>query len=182
MYPETDVLDVIITKSFLSKIKIPELITEKSLDLEKQFDLQPEIAKEITEKKIPFESLAKNYPRTSPKFISQILVEMPKELKTRFNVGHIFTSAEFKEILDLTNSHNLQKEAIMDMMKKIAKKQKIDPTDYKQVSFAEIEHEIKQIMGKNPNLTPNAIMGIIMQKYSRKINPKEVSDFIKKLQ
>ena len=181
-YPETDSTNIKIDKKMLSKIKIPELIAERSLNLEKQFNLQPEIATELIEKKINFESLVKKYPRMSPKFISQILVEMPKELKTRFDIKHDFTLNEFEKIIELANQNTLQKEAVSDIMIKLAKRQEINPDNYKQVSFKEIEHEIKQVMEKNPTLTPNAIMGIIMKKYSGKVNPKEVFDMIKKLQ
>ncbi len=182
VYPETDIQEIIITKNLLSKIKIPELIEEKALKLEEQFSLDPEIAKEIIEKKIDIESLAEKYPRISPKFIAQILIEMPKEMKARFNADHIFTQEELKKILGITNNNNLQKEAVIDMMIKIAKKQKINPADYKQVSFSEIENEIKNVIEKDPKLTPNAIMGLVMKKYSGKINPKEVFDLIKKIQ
>lgn len=182
MYPETDIQEIKVDKKFISKIKLPELIAEKALDLEKSFNLHSEIAKEIIEKKIDFKALVKNNQRISPKFLSQILIEMPKELKARFDINHLFTNQEFEEILGLANNHNLQKEAVIDVMAKIAKKQKINPNDYKQVSFKEVENEIKQIIEINPGLTPNAIMGIVMKKYSGKINPKEVFDIIKKLQ
>ncbi len=182
IYPETDIQEINLTKKFLSNIKLPELITEKSLKLEKEFSLQPELAKEIIKKKINLEQLAKKYPRTSPKFITQILIEMPKELKARFNIEYNFTLEEFEKAFELANQHSLQKEAVSDILTKIAKKQKINPDDYKQVSFTEIEHEIKRIIEKNPGLMPNAIMGIIMKKYSGKINPKEVFNLIKKLQ
>ena len=180
MYPETDVIEIE-TKQLIKKIKIPELITEKSLNLEKQFNLQPGLAKEIIEKKINFESLAKKYPRISPKFIAQIIIEMPKELKSRFNIEYNFTLDELEKVFELANQHALQKEAVSDIMIKIAKKQKINPKDYKQLSFEDIEHEIKKIFQTNPSLTPNAIMGIIMKKYSGKVHPKEVFDLIKKL-
>ena len=182
IYPETDIPEIKIDKKLLSKIKLPELITEKALDLEREFSLHPEIAKEIIENKIDFKAFVKNYPRTSPKFLSQILIEMPKELKARFNIIHKFTDMEFKEVLTLADNHSLQKEAVIDIMIKIVKKQKINPADYKQVSFQEIEQEIKKVIQINPSLQPNAIMGIIMKKYSGKINPKEVFDLIKKLQ
>ncbi|MBI2507356.1 Glu-tRNA(Gln) amidotransferase subunit GatE [Candidatus Woesearchaeota archaeon] len=181
IYPETDVSEIE-TKHLMKKIKIPELITERSLVLEKQFNLQPELAKEIIEKKINFGSLVKKYPRISPKFIAQIIIEMPKELKTRFNIKYNFTLSEFENALELANDHNLQKEAVSDILIKMANGKKINPEGYRQLSFAEIEQEIKKIFQSNPSLTPNAAMGIIMKKYSGKINPKEVYDFIKKMQ
>ena len=178
MYPETDVKEII-TKPLLSKIKIPELIEEKSLKLEKEFSLPMELAKEIIENKINLHELAKKYPRTSPKLIAQIIIEMPKELKSRFNIEHKFTSNDFKEILDLTNQHNLQKEAILDILQKISKKQKINLEDYASVSIQDIQKEIKSIRESQPNITPSAIMGLIMKKYSGKVNPKQVFDLIK---
>ena len=178
-YPETDAVNININKKILSKIKIPELIGEKSLKLEKEFSLPVELAKEIIENKINLHELAKKYPRTSPKLIAQIIIEMPKELKSRFNIEHKFTSNDFKEILDLTNQHNLQKEAILDILQKISKKQKINLEDYASVSIQDIQKEIKSIRESQPNITPSAIMGLIMKKYSGKVNPKQVFDLIK---
>ena len=128
MYPETD-LKEIETKPLIKKIKLPELITEKSLKLERQFNLQPELAKELIEKKINFESLTKRYPRVSPKFIAQIIIEMPKELKARFNIKYNFTLDEFEKALELANQHSLQKEAVSNLLTRIAKKQKINPNN-----------------------------------------------------
>jgi len=182
MYPETDIPAIIITKNLLSKIKIPELVEEKSLKLERQFSLHPELAKGIIENKINLHQLVKKYPRISPKFIAQIIIEVPKELKSRFSINYNFSSSDSEKVLDLTNKHNLQKEGVIDIMIKIVKKQKINPADYKQVSFNEIENVIKNVIKKDPKLTSNAVMGLIMKKYSGKINPKEVFEFIKKLQ
>ena len=181
MYPETDVYEIEITKSFLKKIKIPELIEEKSIKLEEQFNLDPSLAKEIIERKFEFERLTRRYPRISPKLIAQILIEIPKELRARFNINHNFNLKEFDEVLEYTNENDLQKEAIIDIMQKISKKQKINLNDYKKASFSDIEKEIKEIFEKDPKLSPNAVMGMIMKKYSGKINPKEVFDLIKNI-
>ena len=180
MYPETDVNEMNITKSFLSKIRIPELIEEKSIKLEKYFNLSSELAKEVIENKINLESLSKSYPRISPRFIAQIIIEMPKELKARLNIDYNFSSADFQKVLELANKSNLQKEAVLDILAKIAGNKKIDIDDYKQVSFKEVEQEIKSILEKQPGITKNAIMGLIMKKYSGKVNPKEVFELIKK--
>ncbi|MBI2667947.1 hypothetical protein HYX17_04235 [Candidatus Woesearchaeota archaeon] len=180
-YPETDAVNININKKLLSKIKIPELIEEKSLKLEKEFSLPMELAKGIIENKINLHELAKKYPRISPKFIAQIIIEMPKELKARFNLNYDFKQHDFEKILKLTNKNNLQKEAVLDILAKIAGNKKINIDDYKQISFEKIEQEIKLILEKQPNITENAIMGIIMKKSSGKINPKDVFELIKKI-
>ena len=179
MYPETDVNEMNITKSFLSKIRIPELIEEKSLKLEKSFNLSSELAKEVIENKVSLGNLSKSYPRISPKFIAQIIIEMPKELKARFNVDYSYNLSEFKEVLKHVNDHNLQKEAVLDILKKISKKQKINIEDYKKISISEIQKEIRSILEKSPGLTPNAVMGTIMKKYGKKVNPQEIFKIIK---
>lgn len=178
-YPETDIKEFRLTKPFLSQIKIPELITEKALKLEKEFNLSPELAKEIIKNKIPFKELVKAYPKLSPKLMAQILIEFPKDLKARYNLNHIYTPNEFKTVLKLTNENLLQKEAILDMLQKIARSQKINLEDYEQIPITKLQTEIKTIFEKDPNLTPNAIMGLIMQKYSGKVNPKTLFELIK---
>ena len=58
------------SKKLISKIKIPESIIEKSLKLEKSYNLQQELAKEIVKEKIDFSKLVKTYPRISPNLIA----------------------------------------------------------------------------------------------------------------
>tara|TARA_Y100000296_G_C5165546_1_gene254338 strand:- start:367 stop:1053 length:687 start_codon:yes stop_codon:yes gene_type:complete len=178
-YPDTDLLEYKISKSLINSIKIPELITEKALKLEQEFNLTPELAKEIIKKKFPFEKLTKPYPKISPKLIAQILIEFPKDLKARYNLNYNYKLKDFETVLNLTNKHNLQKEAILDILQKIAKNQKINLEDYEQIPVTKIQKEIKDIFEKDPNLTPNAIMGILMQKYAGKVNPKTIFELIK---
>ena len=65
------------------------------------------------------------------------------------------------------------------MLQKIARSQKINLEDYEQIPITKLQTEIKTIFEKDPNLTPNAIMGLIMQKYSGKVNPKTLFELIK---
>ena len=52
--------------------------------------------------------------------------------------------------------------------------------NYRKVSDKEIENEIKKIISNKKDLSPNAVMGIIMSKYKGKVEGKKVFELINK--
>ena len=62
MYPETDVLPVRITKERIAKIKVPELISEKTMKLGEEFGIQEALAQEIVKQKIDLKQWTQKYP------------------------------------------------------------------------------------------------------------------------
>src|SRR3989344_985051 len=86
MYPETDVLPIPITKSLLSLVPATELLTDRISHLAKQYHLSNILARELFEKDIDLESLTKKFPTLSPEFIGRVLIEIPKEIKSRLSL------------------------------------------------------------------------------------------------
>jgi len=84
MYPDTDLTQFQITPSFIKEIDIPELLTDRALNFEKKYNISSLYAREILKQNIPFDYYAEKY-KVEPKFIATLLLETPKELKSRFN-------------------------------------------------------------------------------------------------
>ena len=112
--------------------------------------------------------------------IASVLVEMPKEVKKRFNVDYHFQESDFRLILESLDNGNLNKESAFEVLTEIAKGKKINLSKYKQVDLKDLEKDIKEIIKKNKNLTSGALMGIVMGKYRGKVEGKIVSELINK--
>jgi len=179
-YPETDHLETTIPKQLLKQIKLPELIIEKSLSLEKSYNISSELAKGIIENKIDLKKLTKTYPRISPNLIAHILIESPKEIKSRFNIDKKLKESDLKFIFEALNQNKITKEAVIEIALDLLKNKKVSLEDYKQIPEKEIEKEIENIVAKNPGASINALMGILMGKFKGKIEGKKLVEIIKK--
>jgi len=179
-YPETDHPESPISKVFLKQIKFPELIIEKSLELEKYFNLSAEIAKGIIENKIDLKKLTKLYPRISPSLIAHILIELPKEIKSRFNIDKKLKESDLKFIFEALNQNKITKEAVLEIYLDLLKDKKVSIEKYKAIPEAELEKEIENIVAKNPGASINALMGILMGRFKGRIEGKKLVEIIKK--
>ena len=176
MYPETDIKPIQITKEVLSKIKLPELLSDKISDLEK-LGLEKSIAEEIIKEEIDFNNYKTKYKNIEPKKLAEILISIPKEMNSRFNLN---VSAEHLEkSLELLNNNQISFKDIPDVLKDL-KNKSFNLEKYKKLDTNKLKDEILKIKKENPNLSNNALMGIILKKYQGKINPKEVFDILNK--
>ncbi len=115
MYVETDVPRIKITEELLTKIKLPELISKKIDSLEELYGLNPDIARELIKKEINFEEFLNLYRNLDANTIARIILEVPKELKTRFNLEIFNLKDEDREcylhtVLCLLNENKINKD------------------------------------------------------------------------
>ncbi len=178
MYPETDHPSILISKDKLKKIVLSELISEKILKLEKKFNLRKTVAQEVLENNLDLDSLSKKYKNLEPKVIADVILEIPKEIKTRFNIDP--KSESLEKVLENLNNGKISKNAIVDILVAHSKGETIDFSSFKKISDKEIEIEIKKIISYNKELNPNAIMGILMKKYRGKVDGKKIFEIISK--
>jgi len=176
MYPETDIRPVQITKEFLSKIKLPGLLSDKILELEKS-GIEKSIAEEIIKEEIDFESYVKKYRNIEPRKLAEILINIPKEMKARFNL--IVPFEHLEKSLELLNQSGISFKDIPDVLKDL-KNKTFNIEKYRKLDISKIKDEILKIKKENPDLSNNALMGIMLKKYHGKINPKEVFDLLSK--
>jgi len=179
MYPETDVKTI---RPDISKIKIPELITDKSKNLEKDFKLNKDLADLITKsgKTDFFIKLAEKYKNIKPLFIADSLVNSGKEIKRRYN-KEIDSSEHIEEILDYLNKGKISKEAVFEILVEKAQGKKVDYKKYFLMSDEEIKKILKEIIAKNKGAPFNALMGQAMAKLRGKADGKKIVDLLKKL-
>ncbi len=183
MYPESD-LPILNIKSLLKETKKPELITEKAVKLEKKYKLKPEYAKEIVNKNIEFEKFMIG--RFDANLIAKILIEMPKELKSRFNLDiEKLKNEDYLEVIKNIKEGVPERFAIK-MLEDILRKGKINKNNYKIAEEDKLEKEIKNIVKKNKELIKErgehaigALMGDIMKKFKGKVDAKKASELLK---
>lgn len=180
MYPETDTPNIEITNELLKKIKIPELLVEKAIKLEKKFSIPSEIAEELIKNKINLEHYIKTYQKISPNLIAQTLVTTPKEIRARFHFTPKLKEGDFRFVFEALNKQRIPKDSIIDILVDLAKGKKPNLDKYKQVSDKDLEKEIEKIIAENQNAPFNALMGIAMEKFKGKAEGKKIAELIKK--
>ncbi len=178
LYPETDIRPIEITSKLLKKIKIPELLSERALKLEKGFKLNAQTAHGLIPKQKFFKFLVKKYPKIDPRFIAQVLIEHPKEIKSRYRVKVLDKYVE--EVLSYFNSKKITKEAVFEILLELAQNKKIDLKKYEILPKEKLEKEIIAIVKKYKHLSFNAIMGEVMKEFRGKIDGREVASIIRK--
>ena len=182
LYPETDVLPVNINKKHLEELKkkLPKLLSHKTEEFEKKYNLPNHLAKEIMANE-NFETLVKKFSKLEPLTIASILVNLPKEIKTRFNLDSSkLTENDFEEVLSYLNEGKLAKEAVLELLIKKVKNEKIDLTHFESVSDEDLENDIRKIISEKPNLNIGAYMGLVMAKHRGKVEGKKIMDILKK--
>jgi len=182
MYPETDVLPIKITKKWLDKIEIPELLTEKAIKIEKQFNINSDLAREVAQEGIQLQDYTKKYPNLKPALIAQIIIETPKEIKSRLKLDVKKIKKEnYEEVLNALNRNKISKDAVIELLAEAAQGKKMSFEKYKTVSLDKIEDEIKKIVEENKGASVNALMGEVMKKYHGKLDGKKAFELINKL-
>ena len=182
LYPETDVRPVTIDKRYIEKLKkyLPKLLAHKEEDLEKKYKITKELAKELLGNEI-FEALVKKFNKIEPQIIAHTLINIPKEIKTRFKEDISKLDKEhFEEVLDYLSSGKIAKEAIIDILIKRIRNEKIDLKKFAGISLKEIEKDIKKLIDGKKGLNIGAYMGILMGKYRGKVDGKKVMELLKK--
>ncbi|MDP7180415.1 MAG: Glu-tRNA(Gln) amidotransferase subunit GatE [Candidatus Woesearchaeota archaeon] len=181
MYPETDVPQTKITKEFLEEIKPPQLLTEKSAIFEKKYKLSPELTKELLHNEL-FEKLVEKYKDLKPQEIANILVNTPKEIKSRLNLDiSEIQDSDYDIILSYLDQKKIPKSAVIELLADVCKGNKLNISKYKVVEAGNLESEIKKIVEQKPGLNPSAYMGIVMGKYRGKVDGKKVMEILKKI-
>jgi Glu-tRNA(Gln) amidotransferase subunit E-like FAD-binding protein len=181
MYPETDVRTIRITKQMLDMIKIPELVTEKAVKLEQKYKLNADTASEIVKTGIEFESYAAKYKNVEAMTIARVLMEVPKELKSRLNLdASKLHDKDYHEVLEYLDTGKISKEAVIEILSKKIKGEKIDLKHFETVDSKEVEAEVKKLIKEKPGLTVGGYMGLLMAKYRGKVDGKVLSSLLHK--
>lgn len=181
MYPETDCPIIKIDKKILKQIELPELLDKKIEFLEEKYNLQSHIARELIKENIDIEIYIKKFRNLDAKTIASVILECPKEIKSRFNLNiEKLNEYNLSEVLDLLNKNKINKSVVIDVLSDIIKIGKINLSKYETINDSNLEKEIKKIILENKGASFNALMGEVMKKFKGKCDGKKVSDLIKK--
>lgn len=176
MYPETDVEGIKIDKKELMKIKLPELIDEKIERIIERYGIERDKAKELIRRKISLEDYKKY---NDFKFVANILIDIPKEIKRRFNLD--VQLKDLEKVLEFIFAGKINKDAVIEILVDKIKSKKFNLEKFKKVKVDSLEGEIKKIIEENKNASFNALMGEVMNKFKGKISGKEAAEMLKKL-
>lgn len=176
MYPETDVKPIEITKELIDSIKLPELIDEKVLRYEKE-GLSFELSRSLVKSGFNLEDY--QY-RLDKKLIAKVLVEIPKDIKSRFGIDYDFKDSDFRFVLEAIELKKIEKDATFNIMLEIANGVKVDLSKYRSVDLNILEKDIQNLVESNKDLSLGALMGIIMNKYKGRCDGKIVANIIAK--
>ncbi|MDP3765763.1 MAG: Glu-tRNA(Gln) amidotransferase subunit GatE [Nanoarchaeota archaeon] len=182
LYPETDVLPVRVDKNYIEELKkkLPKLLTEKVEEFEKKYGINKEIARELIDND-NFEKFVEKFYKVEPSTIAHTLINIPKEIKARFNIDSSkLKDNDFEEVLNYLNEGKIAKEAIIDLFVKKIKNEKVDLKEFAAVSEKELEKEIKKTIQEKPGLSVSAYMGLVMAKYRGKVDGKKVMEIVNK--
>ncbi len=180
LYPETDIPNIKVTKKVLESIEIPELVSEKIERISKRYKITQGITKELIKKDVDLEYYVNKHKKIKPSFIVRTLIEMPKEIKKRYN-KEIDIGNYIDEIFDKLDRKEISKDAVFEILVEIAHNKRIDYSKYKLLSDKELEEEIKKIIVKNKNLPLNTLVGKVMSKLRGKAEGKKIVEIVKSL-
>lgn len=183
LYPETDIPIIEVTEEILESIRLPELISEKAIRLEKKYCINEEFARQIARKDAGFfEKLVAKFKNLEPNFIANTLLNTAKEIKTRYEADiENIQEKDFEAVLSYIDSGQFTKEAALPMLLDIANKKELDLSKFASTNSTNLEEDIKKIIKENKGASFNAIMGEVMKKYRGAIDGKKAAEIIKKL-
>jgi Glu-tRNA(Gln) amidotransferase subunit E-like FAD-binding protein len=183
LYPETDLESIVIEKSFLSKIKIPETWEQKAKKFRKK--LPKEMVDQILRSEYleMFEKFSKTY---NPVLVANTFTSIIKDLG-RQGIETDFTEENFSDVFSSVKNKIISKEAIPNILEIVAKsktsvKDAIKKSGLKGMSESELRKIIKKIIGKHPNLVKqkrfSPLMGIVMKEVRGRISGKTVAKIL----
>jgi Glu-tRNA(Gln) amidotransferase subunit E-like FAD-binding protein len=178
MYPDTD-LQIINPAPILKNIQPTELLTDKLLNLEEEYNLDSSISRELIRKKINLKDYLDKYPTLDAKTIANILIEVPKSLRAREGITP--TLQHLNSVLAYLERGVITREAIPQLLISFSKDEKVDTSQFAPPDKKEIERNILDLIKSQPDITPSAIMGILMKKHRGKISGRELSALMEKI-
>ena len=189
LYPETDVMPIVISKEYLKEIKknLPEPWTKKLSRFKRKLKLSNELAKQILRSDYLeiFEKIIENK-KVEPSVVANTFVSTLKDLKKRYRIKvENLKEEHFLEIFDALAKKKIMKEAIPDVLKFLARKPEkslkdaIKQLNLKPIKKSELKKIVKEIL-EIPDLTFEKAFGIVMSKVRGRADPNTVRKVVKK--
>lgn len=194
LYPESDIPPVRIT-SDLRSVETPRTLMEKQEEtiktLVKERGMKESIARAIvnyrtvsTDEIRMITDFTKKFPKADANIIARMIVEMPKEIKKRFNLDVSKLNREiYYRVLESVSNEEIPNDSIIfilvdyitgnDIGKAMAK--------YKTITDAELRKIVKDTVSQNKGKKESVLMGLIMKKIRGKASGEKVSKILKEM-
>ncbi len=196
MYPETDIPPIIVTKTELEDAQnnIPKPWDESVLELQKTYDLNPQLAEQIFDSQYLelFEKIAgKN--KVNPTFIASILCSTITNLERNGLDSSLLKNEEITKSFDFLENGKITKESIEIIFENImsGKSKTIEEamknSSIESVNEADLEKTIEKITNENQDMIKNQkeraigpLMGIAMKDLRGKASGQMVNSLLLK--
>ncbi|MFH1638425.1 MAG: Glu-tRNA(Gln) amidotransferase subunit GatE [Candidatus Woesearchaeota archaeon] len=178
MYPESDIHMIKVTHDLLKSIKLPELLAEKAIRFEKEYGLNPEMAKQVVRMHPHFfEELVTAYKNVEPNFLAAVIASMPRELKSRYGLeGEKLTEDNFREVIGYLDEGKISKDSVLDALASLVKGEGVEIVE--RISEDEITSEIRKIVEDNPGVSASGLMGEVMGKFKGKVDGRKAKEIL----
>lgn len=194
LYPESDIPPIRVTKE-LRAVETPKTLMEKQEEvvktLVKERGVKESIARAIvTYKTVSSEEtktiteFAKKFPKVDANIIARMIVEMPKEIKRRFNLDTTKLNREiyYRILTSLNNQEIPNDSALFILVDYLTGKSVEDAiTKYKTLSDAELRRIVKEVVAANKGKKESVLMGLVMQKVRGRVSGEKVSKILKEM-
>ena len=167
MYPETDILPIIVTDNEINfaKKNIPKSWDESLLVLQKKYDLKPQLAEQIFDSEYLelFEKICTDK-NSSPNFVASILCSTITNLERRDLDASLLKSEEIIKSFEFLNQGKITKESIEIIFEQImsGKTQSVEEAIQKTSMISLSEDELEEICNTiiNDNSTIIDVQGL----------------------
>ncbi|MFH1400119.1 MAG: Glu-tRNA(Gln) amidotransferase subunit GatE [Nanoarchaeota archaeon] len=173
MYPETDI------PPFVPDVDVSRIAQtiEQRLDVLAEMDIEVGIAKELVKQDIVLSDFTSRFPSVDPKFIAEVLVVLPKEIRRKYGKD-IDVLSHVDGLLQRVQEGKMSRSAVMEALVDIAHGRKVDFSRFEMVSDARIEDQVREAMRKNPGVSQGALMGLVMAQLRGRVDGRKVKEIV----
>lgn len=178
MYPETDIPTF---KIDVSKMELPELISDKAEKIEK-LGLSEELSNDLAkaQKADLLVEFTERYKNMKAAFMAEVMLVTPKIMRRKYNLEIKPTDQDFQTLFEAMNEGKVSKDSLEEIFKE-QKPIKDILHKYQLMSDKDLEAQIKKIISENKDLQFNALMGKVMGVLRGKADPKKIIEMLNKL-
>ena len=194
MYPETDIPPVIISNEELEKAKknIPKSWNESLLDLQKKYELNPQLSEQIFDSRYIelFEKIVEKI-KINPTFVASILCSTITNLERKGLNSNLLKNQEIFKLFELLDKGKIAKESIEIILENIMsnKSQSVEEamknTSIESIKNEDLDQIIKNIVDKNQEIIKNQkeraigpLMGIAMKELRGKASGEIINNLL----